>query len=197
MNLKSWSESELVMVGVFVMAVEEVQVVSQFHISVNRTPSLSAGTEITQWKNLYSEIGSKATILSWFRRIAVVQDHLEGVNFPSGQVLWKCNWAHKLRFTCMRSYIIHVYCWHGLACIRIVQVKWYVRFLLLSQVFVVVWCPHITSYNKEDPDACLLQALHSLDVEERHASEPPFEHVAPYPTPTNTLPFHVVLMFTS
>ena len=63
-----------------------------------------------------------------------------------------------------------------------------VRFLLLSQVFLVVWCPHITSYNKEDPDACLLQALHSLDVEERQASEPPFEHVAPYPTPTNTPP---------
>ena len=82
MNLKSWSESELVMVGVFVMAVEEVQVVSQFHISVNRTPSLSAGTEITQWKNLYSEIGRKATKLSWFRRIAVVQDHLEGCKLP-------------------------------------------------------------------------------------------------------------------
>ena len=57
-----------------------------------------------------------------------MQDHLEGVNFPSGQVVWKCNWAHKLRFCCMRSYIIHVYCWHGLACIRIVQVKWLCTF---------------------------------------------------------------------
>lgn len=43
------------LVGVFVMAVEEVQVVSQFHTSVNRIPSLTAGTEITQYgKILYN-----------------------------------------------------------------------------------------------------------------------------------------------
>ena len=40
------------LVGVFVMAVEEVQVVSQFHTSVNRIPSLA---EITQYgKILYN-----------------------------------------------------------------------------------------------------------------------------------------------
>ena len=43
------------LVGVFVMAVEEVQVVSQFHTSVNRILSLAAGTEITQYgKILYN-----------------------------------------------------------------------------------------------------------------------------------------------
>ena len=178
------------MVGVFVMAVEEVQVVSQFHTSVNRTPSLPAGTEITQWKNLYSEIGSKATKLSWFRRIAVVQDHLEGVNFPSGQVLWKCNWAHKLRFTCMRSYIIHVYCWHGLACIRIVQVKCTFS-TSITGLPCCMMSEHYFLQQGRSRYTCLLQALHSLHVElleERHASEPPFEHVAPYPTPTNNPP---------
>ena len=40
------------LVGVFVMAVEEVQVVSQFHTSVNRIPLLA---EITQYgKILYN-----------------------------------------------------------------------------------------------------------------------------------------------
>ena len=69
------------------MAVEEVQVVSQFHTSVNRILSLAAGTEITQYgKILYnSEIIKQQNQM--IQKIAVVQDHLEGVNFPSGQVL--------------------------------------------------------------------------------------------------------------